>query len=201
MAQDLVAFLHETADRFGAKTALLMKLGIRYRTWSYDDMWAESGRVASLLQAKGVQPGDRVAIWGPNSPQWVFAFFGSMRAGAIPVPIDLRSDEQFVARIAEKSRPTMGFAPGAGSALGVDIVLLEAAGGTGHRDRHQSLHQRGVEQWFRHQTAQLRCDGGWGVQGHAWLLDRCNRRLQFLLRWNRWRPAWPVLRAERTQYS
>jgi acyl-CoA synthetase (AMP-forming)/AMP-acid ligase II len=129
MAQDLVAFLHETADRFGAKTALLMKLGIRYRTWSYDDMWAESGRVASLLQAKGVQPGDRVAIWGPNSPQWVFAFFGSMRAGAIPVPIDLRSDEQFVARIAEKSRPTMGFAsrfaPGAGSAPGVDVVLLE----------------------------------------------------------------------------
>jgi len=147
MAQDLVAFLHETSERYSAKTALMMKLGIRYRTWTYEAMWAES------------------------------------------------------ARIAEKSRPTMGFAPGAGSALGVDIVLLEAAGGTGHRDRHQSLHQRGVEQWFRHQTAQLRCDGGWGVQGHAWLLDRCNRRLQFLLRWNRWRPAWPVLRAERTQYS
>ena len=43
--------------------------------------------------------GDRVAIWGPNSPQWVFAFFGSLRAGAIPVPIDLRSDEGFVARV------------------------------------------------------------------------------------------------------
>jgi acyl-coenzyme A synthetase/AMP-(fatty) acid ligase len=144
MAQDLVAFLHKTSERYGAKTALLMKLCIRYRTWTYEDMWAESGRVASLLQAKGVKPGDRVAIWGPNSPQWVFAFFGSMRAGAIPVPIDLRSDEQFVARIAEKSRPTMGFAPGAGSALGADIVLLEAVGGTDRRDRHQPLHQRAL---------------------------------------------------------
>jgi acyl-coenzyme A synthetase/AMP-(fatty) acid ligase len=129
MAQDLVAFLHKTSERYGAKTALLMKLCIRYRTWTYEDMWAESGRVA---------------IWGPNSPQWVFAFFGSMRAGAIPVPIDLRSDEQFVARIAEKSRPTMGFAPGAGSALGADIVLLEAVGGTDRRDRHQPLHQRAL---------------------------------------------------------
>ena len=70
MAQDLVAFLHETSERYGSKIALLVKLGIRYRTWTYEDMWAESGRVASLLQAKGVKPSDRVAIWGPNSPQW-----------------------------------------------------------------------------------------------------------------------------------
>ena len=129
MAQDLVSFLHEAAQQYGAKPALLMKPGFRYRTWTYDEMWAESGRVATLLQQRGIQKGDRVAIWAPNSPQWVFAFFGSMRAGAVPVPVDLRSDEGFVARIVEKARPAFGFAsrltPGNGTALGVDVVLLE----------------------------------------------------------------------------
>ncbi len=129
MAQELVSFLHDIAEQYGAKPALLMKPGFRYRTWTYDDVWAEAGKVASLLQQRGIQKGDRVAIWAPNSPQWVFAFFGSMRAGAIPVPVDLRSDEGFVARIVDKARPSFGFAsrfaPGAGVALGVDVVLLE----------------------------------------------------------------------------
>ena len=129
MAQDLISFLHDAAKQFGAKPALLMKPGLRYRTWSYDDMWAESGKVASLLQQRGIPKGDRVAIWAPNSPQWVFAFFGTIRAGAVPVPVDLRSDDGFVARVVEKARPSFGFssrfAPGAGATLGVDVVLLE----------------------------------------------------------------------------
>ena len=129
MAEDLVLFLREAAERYGRKPALLMKPGFRYRTWTYADVWTESGKVASLLQSKGIQKGDRVAIWAPNSPQWVFALFGSMRAGAIPVPVDLRSEGGFVARVVEKSRPVMGFAsrftPGLGAALGVDTVLLE----------------------------------------------------------------------------
>jgi long-chain acyl-CoA synthetase len=129
MAQDLVGFLHESSQRWGTKPALYMKLGFRYRSWSYADMWTESGKVATLLQAKGIKPGDRVAIWGPNTPQWVFAFFGTLRAGALPVPVDLRSDEAFVARVVDKSRPTLGFAsrfaPGAGAALGIDLIVLE----------------------------------------------------------------------------
>lgn len=129
MSQDLVSFLNDAAKQFGDKPALFVKPGIRYRSWSYADMWDESGKVASLLQQKGIKKGDRVAIWAPNSPQWVFAFFGSMRAGAIPVPVDLRSDEGFVARIAAKARPSFGFssrfAAGSGAAIGVEVVLLE----------------------------------------------------------------------------
>ena len=130
METNLVAFLQSVADRYGSKPALLMKLGLRYRIWSYSDIWIESGKVASLLQSRGIKPGDRVAIWGPNSPQWVFAFFGSLRVGAVPVPIDLRSDEGFVTRVVEKARPSFAFAsrfaPRSGAALDVDTVLLEA---------------------------------------------------------------------------
>ncbi len=129
MSQDIVSFLHDSTKQFGDKPALFMKPGIRYLSWSYAQMWEEAGKVASFLQQKGIKKGDRVAIWAPNSPQWVFAFFGSMRAGAIPVPVDLRSDEGFVARISEKARPSFGFssrfAAGSGAAIGVEVALLE----------------------------------------------------------------------------
>ncbi|MGD8624614.1 MAG: long-chain fatty acid--CoA ligase [Anaerolineae bacterium] len=41
---------------------------------------------AASLQEMGVQKGDRVAILMPNCPQFVIAFYGSLRAGAIAVP-------------------------------------------------------------------------------------------------------------------
>ncbi|HVZ79459.1 MAG TPA: long-chain fatty acid--CoA ligase [bacterium] len=40
-------------------------------------------RFANLLIKEGVQPGDRVALYLPNCPPCVIAFFGALRAGAI----------------------------------------------------------------------------------------------------------------------
>jgi long-chain acyl-CoA synthetase len=47
-----------------------------------DDAW----RFANGLKKLGVQKGDRVAIQLPNTPQFVVAFFGALRAGATVVP-------------------------------------------------------------------------------------------------------------------
>src|SRR5512142_2511606 len=52
-----------------------------YRSIS-DDAW----RFANALRALGVKKGDRVAVMLPNTPQFVIAFFGALRAGAIVVP-------------------------------------------------------------------------------------------------------------------
>lgn len=46
-----------------------------------------SGRYAASMQALGVKKGDRVALILPDNADFVFAFLGAMRAGAIPVPI------------------------------------------------------------------------------------------------------------------
>ena len=109
MAETLVQFLKEAADRFGPRTALLFKPGFRYQRWTYAQLWEESGRVASLLQQRGLQKGDRALIWGPNCPQWVLSFFGCMRAGVIAVPLDLRSAPDFVERVISKSKPALAF--------------------------------------------------------------------------------------------
>ena len=64
---------------------------------------------ASYLQERGVHKGDRVLLWGSNSPWWVVAFFGVLRAGAIAVPLDIRSAPDFVARVVERTEPVIAF--------------------------------------------------------------------------------------------
>ena len=43
---------------------------------------------ASLLKGKGIRPGDRVAIWLKNCPEFVGALFGVLAADAVVVPIN-----------------------------------------------------------------------------------------------------------------
>jgi len=53
--------------------------------------WAEvrdrAQRIAGALATRGVRPGDRVAIVLPTGPDFMDAFFGTLLAGAVPVPL------------------------------------------------------------------------------------------------------------------
>lgn len=66
---------------------------IRYdgRVISYGDLDRRSDRAGQALVARGVKPGDRVAILGQNSPEWLEATFGISKAGAVSVPLGYRS--------------------------------------------------------------------------------------------------------------
>lgn len=105
----LVELLEESARGHGPNPALLIKPTFRYRVWTYADLWQESGRVASYLQKMGVRKGDRVLLWGPNMPQWVLAFFGALRAGAVAVPLDVRSTPDFVTGVLKRTEPRVTF--------------------------------------------------------------------------------------------
>nr|WP_242453991.1 AMP-binding protein [Bailinhaonella thermotolerans] len=48
-------------------------------------------RTARALIALGVRPGDRVAIWAPNSAEWAVTAFGAWDAGAVVAPVNARS--------------------------------------------------------------------------------------------------------------
>lgn len=50
----------------------------------------QSARVATGLRRLGVEPGDRVAIWLPNTDAWVVCFFACARIGAIAVAVNTR---------------------------------------------------------------------------------------------------------------
>ena len=124
----LIELLESSVERFGPTPALLIKPALRYRVWTYGDMWRDAGKVASFLQARGIEKGDKVLLWGPNTPNWVLAFFGVLRAGAIGVPLDVRSNQDFVARVVESTEPKLAFVSRFTSEqadLGIDQVSLE----------------------------------------------------------------------------
>src|SRR5688572_23105127 len=63
---------------------------------TYDDIAAQSRWLAHELIAEfQVKPGDRVAIWLKNCPQFVSVLFGILQSGAVVVPINnfLKPDE------------------------------------------------------------------------------------------------------------
>jgi long-chain acyl-CoA synthetase len=53
---------------------------------SYRQLNDAVNRFAAAMQKLGVEKGDRVAMFLPNCPQLVIAYYGTMRAGAIAVP-------------------------------------------------------------------------------------------------------------------
>ncbi len=56
---------------------------------SYAELDRRAAVAANELRARGVGPGDRVAIKLPNSPAFVAAYFGALRLGAIVVPLNI----------------------------------------------------------------------------------------------------------------
>jgi len=56
--------------------------------YTYAQVRADAQAFARGLNALGLTPGDRVAIWLPNCVEWVVAFFGAAIAGAVVVPLN-----------------------------------------------------------------------------------------------------------------
>jgi len=57
-------------------------------SFTYPEVLERVLRVAAYLQSQGVRRGDRVALTGKNSPEWVIAYLGILFAGAVVVPLD-----------------------------------------------------------------------------------------------------------------
>lgn len=60
------------------------------RRWTYGEIEAITNRLGAGLLANGVNPGDRVAMLLPNSPELVFCYYACFRIGAVAVPLNAR---------------------------------------------------------------------------------------------------------------
>src|SRR3989442_3337999 len=76
------ALLDDAAESYPDAVATIFFNAKRTYKSISDDAW----RCANGLRTMGVKKGDRVAIHLPNTPQFVVAFFGALRAGATVVP-------------------------------------------------------------------------------------------------------------------
>ena len=82
----LGTLLDEAAGRWSAREALTFE-GQR---WSFAALQTEVDRTARAFIALGIQAGERVALWMPNRPEWLYTFFALAKIGAVVVPINTR---------------------------------------------------------------------------------------------------------------
>jgi len=80
-AVPLYYFLEESARKYPDKACTIFKGA----TISYKEMNTITDKVAGALAALGVKKGDRVGIFMPNTPQFVMAYFGILKAGGVVV--------------------------------------------------------------------------------------------------------------------
>ncbi len=55
---------------------------------TYGELLATVGRVAGMLRARGLQPGDRIGLVLPNVLAFPILFYGSLMAGCVAVPLN-----------------------------------------------------------------------------------------------------------------
>jgi len=73
------------AERHAQKTAIFWG----EREIPYAELLAQSQKVAAQVQNQfGVKPGDRVALWLKNCPEFLPAVFGVLLAGGVVVPVN-----------------------------------------------------------------------------------------------------------------
>jgi len=79
-----ILFGFEEASRKYPDTTALVFLGTSYR---YSELHDLVCRWASAAAAADIGDGDRVLLYLPNCPQWLVAYLGLQKMGAVPVPV------------------------------------------------------------------------------------------------------------------
>jgi fatty-acyl-CoA synthase len=128
---DLFYNVEVSARRYPAKPFLVF-----YDTAiSYAEFKDEAERIAGWLQAQGVKKGDRVLLYMQNSPQFVLAYYGILRANAVVVPVNpmnmtielrhyVRDAGARVAIVAQDIYPQMQPLLGSGAEQGLQQILV-----------------------------------------------------------------------------
>ena len=100
----------QAAEQHGSSVALRYKQQGKWLTISYDELLTRIRHASEIVSRRGIQAGDRVAIYLENCPKWVEIYFAVVGLGAIAVPIDAKLKESEVAHILHDSGTRLLFA-------------------------------------------------------------------------------------------
>jgi fatty-acyl-CoA synthase len=84
--QTLGLLPERAARQWGPREAL----AFQGRRWTFSELHARIDALAKGLLALGIAPGDKVALWLVNRPEWIDAMFAIMKIGAVLVPVNTR---------------------------------------------------------------------------------------------------------------
>jgi len=86
--------LSEVAKANSDRDALVhTEIGKRY---SYESLSQELDRAARGFLSRGIKPGDKIALWSPNIPQWLFAMLGLINKSMVSTERQGISDERIL---------------------------------------------------------------------------------------------------------
>jgi long-chain acyl-CoA synthetase len=98
----LLDFFADVTGDTTAKNAQFLAYDDGYRTWTwtYGDLAAAARGFAQRLRDQGIAPGQAIAIWSENRPEWIAALWGALLEGVVLVPIDYRASPDFLLKVA-----------------------------------------------------------------------------------------------------
>jgi long-chain acyl-CoA synthetase len=97
--RNLGFFFDAVVARVPDKVAIIDLFGGQERRSTYRQLDQRMDGVAGMLARLGIRPGERVAMLIGNRAEFVEFFFGAMRAGAIPLPLNTRLGADALAHI------------------------------------------------------------------------------------------------------
>jgi len=92
--------------------------------WTYQRLWQASETIARRLISLGARPGSHIGIAMHRSPETIAVLIGVARAGCACVPLDVTYPPDRIARMVERSQPTVVVTSQAGDQPGVDPALV-----------------------------------------------------------------------------
>jgi acyl-CoA synthetase (AMP-forming)/AMP-acid ligase II len=94
----------EGLPAFGNCHAVGLRGAFGTRWWTFDQLHRNSLYMAHLLCESGLQPGDRVVLYAPNSPEWIACLLAAAWRGLVLVPVDATLTPIEVQRLAEQQQ-------------------------------------------------------------------------------------------------
>jgi acyl-CoA synthetase (AMP-forming)/AMP-acid ligase II len=98
--QTIPEMVLSAADRFGDVEAVVdgpLRL-------TFDELVGRIRCAAGAFADLGIDKGERVAVWAPNSAEWIVAAFGVLTAGGVLVPVNTRFKPDEAGDIITRSR-------------------------------------------------------------------------------------------------
>jgi len=98
---NLSYIIDRAATYFADKTALVFGR----QAYSYGQLQKSVNRIAAFLVKEGLRPGDLVALYVPNSPEWIVAYYGIIRAGGVALCLNPVYKRLEIEHLLKDSRP------------------------------------------------------------------------------------------------
>ncbi len=103
MGSDLIKSVIESFEKNSKKRFITFKKDFVYDRYTYGEIYEYSLKFITLLKENKLKKGDKVAICGYNSPEWVYSFLGGVFSGLVLVPIDFASSPELINKFIEKT--------------------------------------------------------------------------------------------------